>query len=87
MLGALLERAKVPFEREIADVLRRLVRNQRWNSPLFLSGESYGTTRAAHLAGWLADEGIALNGIALLSSVLNFEANSSYTVCVRVTAL
>src|SRR5205814_1361143 len=27
-----------------------LVRNQRWSSPLFLSGESYGTTRAAHLA-------------------------------------
>jgi 2-oxoisovalerate ferredoxin oxidoreductase beta subunit len=30
MLGALLESAKVPFEREVADVMRRLVRNPRW---------------------------------------------------------
>src|SRR5438045_743919 len=51
-----------------------LVRSQRWASPLFLSGESYGTTRAAHLAAALAEDGIALNGIALLSTVLNFEA-------------
>jgi Pyruvate/2-oxoacid:ferredoxin oxidoreductase gamma subunit len=30
MLGALLESAKVPFEREVTDVMRRLVPNQRW---------------------------------------------------------
>jgi carboxypeptidase C (cathepsin A) len=50
-----------------------LSRNQRWSSPLFLAGESYGTTRAAGLSGYLIDRGIALNGIALLSTVLNFQ--------------
>lgn len=50
-----------------------LSRNERWASPLFLTGESYGTTRAAGLAGYLIDQGVAFNGIALLSTVLNFE--------------
>ncbi|MEP6538691.1 MAG: peptidase S10 [Bryobacteraceae bacterium] len=50
-----------------------LTRNERWTSPLFLAGESYGTTRAAGLAGHLIDRGIALNGIVLLSTVLNFQ--------------
>ncbi len=50
-----------------------LVRNQRWTSPLFVSGESYGTTRAAYLSNWLIDNGIPLNGVILLSAVLNFE--------------
>jgi carboxypeptidase C (cathepsin A) len=40
---------------------------------LFLAGESYGTTRAAGLSGYLIDNGIALNGIVLVSTVLNFE--------------
>ncbi len=48
-------------------------RNERWSSPLFILGESYGTTRAAGIAGYLADRGISFNGITLLSSVLNFE--------------
>ena len=48
-------------------------RNERWSSPLFLLGESYGTTRAAGIAGYLADRGISFNGITLLSTVLNFE--------------
>jgi carboxypeptidase C (cathepsin A) len=48
-------------------------RNERWSSPLFILGESYGTTRAAGIAGYLSDRGIAFNGITLLSSVLNFE--------------
>jgi carboxypeptidase C (cathepsin A) len=47
-------------------------RNMRWASPKFLSGESYGTTRAAGLAGWLQDQGLYLNGIMLVSSILNF---------------
>jgi carboxypeptidase C (cathepsin A) len=48
-------------------------RNGRWNSPKFLAGESYGTTRAAALSGHLQDSlGINLNGIVLMSSVLNF---------------
>ena len=48
-------------------------RNERWSSPLFILGESYGTTRAAGIAGYLADRGISFNGITLLSSVLAFE--------------
>ncbi|PWU10407.1 MAG: peptidase S10 [Terriglobia bacterium] len=48
-------------------------RNARWSSPKFLAGESYGTTRAAGLSGQLQDSlGLNLNGIILLSSVLNF---------------
>ncbi len=50
-----------------------LTRYERWTSPLFLAGESYGTTRAAGLSGYLVDHGIALNGIVLVSTVLNFE--------------
>lgn len=50
-----------------------LTRNERWGSPLFLAGESYGTTRAAGLSGYLMSQGIALNGIVLVSTVLNFQ--------------
>ena len=50
-----------------------ITRNERWSSPLFLFGESYGTTRSAGIAGYLADRGISFNGITLLSTVLNFE--------------
>jgi carboxypeptidase C (cathepsin A) len=50
-----------------------ITRNERWTSPLFLFGESYGTTRSAGIAGYLADRGISFNGITLLSTVLNFE--------------
>ena len=47
-------------------------RNQRWTSPKFLMGESYGTTRAAALSGHLQDKlGMNLNGIALISSILH----------------
>jgi carboxypeptidase C (cathepsin A) len=50
-------------------------RYERWNSPLFLLGESYGTTRSAGIAGKLAeDDGISFNGITLLSTVLNFQS-------------
>lgn len=51
-----------------------LTRNSRWTSPLFLVGESYGTTRAAGLSGLMIERGIAFNGIILLSSVLNFQS-------------
>ncbi|HEX7150627.1 MAG TPA: peptidase S10 [Thermoanaerobaculia bacterium] len=47
-------------------------RYARWASPKFLSGESYGTTRAAGLAGWLHEQGYYLNGVILISSILNF---------------
>jgi carboxypeptidase C (cathepsin A) len=48
-------------------------RYDRWSSPLFLLGESYGTTRAAGIAGYLADHGIAFNGVTLLSMALDFQ--------------
>ncbi len=48
-------------------------RYQRWLSPKFLIGESYGTTRAAGLAGYLQERhGMYLNGLMLISSILNF---------------
>ncbi|HEY3120895.1 MAG TPA: peptidase S10 [Vicinamibacteria bacterium] len=50
-----------------------LTKYERWNAPLFLIGESYGTTRAAGLAGHLVDRGIALNGVVLISTILNFQ--------------
>ena len=50
-----------------------LSRYDRWSSPLFLLGESYGTTRAAGLAGYLADHGIAFNGVTLLSMAVDFQ--------------
>jgi len=50
-----------------------LSRYERWNSPLFLLGESYGTTRAAGIAGYLADHGIAFNGVTLLSMAVDFQ--------------
>ena len=48
-------------------------RYDRWSSPLFLLGESYGTTRAAGIAGYLADHGIVFNGVTLLSMALDFQ--------------
>jgi carboxypeptidase C (cathepsin A) len=49
-------------------------RNQRWTSPKFLIGESYGTTRAAALSGYLQERhGMYLNGIMLVSSILDFQ--------------
>jgi carboxypeptidase C (cathepsin A) len=51
-----------------------LTRYQRWLSPKFIAGESYGTTRAAGLSGYLQNKlGINLNGILLISEVLNFQ--------------
>src|SRR5262245_10114287 len=50
-----------------------ITRYERWRSPLFLLGESYGTTRAAGISGYLTDHGISFNGIILLSTVLNFQ--------------
>ncbi|HET6295499.1 MAG TPA: peptidase S10 [Kribbella sp.] len=48
-------------------------RNGRWMSPKFLAGESYGTTRAAGLAAHLQNRyGMYLNGVMLISAVLEF---------------
>ncbi len=50
-------------------------RYNRWLSPKFLAGESYGTTRASGLASYLQDRhGMYLNGIMLISSALDFTA-------------
>jgi carboxypeptidase C (cathepsin A) len=52
-------------------------RNKRWTSPKFIIGESYGTTRAAGLAGHLQQRhGMYLNGIMLVSAILNFQTAS-----------
>jgi carboxypeptidase C (cathepsin A) len=45
-----------------------------WGSPIFVGGESYGTTRAAGLSGYLADHDIAINGVMLLSAVIDANA-------------
>jgi carboxypeptidase C (cathepsin A) len=51
-----------------------VTKHERWASPKFLIGESYGTTRAAGLSGYLQDRhGMFLNGVMLVSSILNFQ--------------
>ncbi|HYC99639.1 MAG TPA: hypothetical protein VEB22_00300, partial [Phycisphaerales bacterium] len=64
--------------RAVGDFIRlHLTRSQRWLSPKYLCGESYGTTRAAGLAGDLASRlGIAVDGVVLVSPVLNFQTLS-----------
>ena len=59
--------------KSLAQFIRRfLSAHDRWNSPRYLLGESYGTTRSAVLAGHLQRANIDLNGIVLVSSVLQF---------------
>jgi carboxypeptidase C (cathepsin A) len=53
-------------------IYRYLKKYNRWQSPKFLYGESYGTTRSAALADYLQNQGIALNGVILQSTVLNY---------------
>ncbi len=59
----------------VAEFIRLFVtRHERWLSPKFVIGESYGTTRAAGLSTVLQeDHGMYLNGIMLVSSVLQFQ--------------
>jgi carboxypeptidase C (cathepsin A) len=55
-------------------ITKYVTREHRWNSPKFLIGESYGTTRNAVLANRLQNQaGIHLNGVVMISSVLDFE--------------
>ena len=58
----------------VAEIIRQWVTAEgRWMSPKFLAGESYGTTRAAGLAQLLQEQlGMYLNGLLLISSVLDF---------------
>ena len=51
---------------------RYLTKFNRWTSPKFIFGESYGTTRSGALAYKLQDDGVALNGVVLLSSIMNY---------------
>jgi carboxypeptidase C (cathepsin A) len=64
--------------RSVGEFIRVYVtRRGRWSSPKYLIGESYGTTRAAGLAGHLQNElGMYLNGIMLVSTVLDFQTVS-----------
>ena len=58
----------------IAEFIRSyLTQCERWLSPLYIAGESYGTTRAAGLSDALMDRGIGLRGLVLISSILNFQ--------------
>jgi carboxypeptidase C (cathepsin A) len=58
----------------VGEFIRMYVaRNSRELSPLFIAGESYGTFRAAGLAGYLIDRGLAFNGIVLIGTTLNLE--------------
>ncbi|NOY27770.1 MAG: peptidase S10 [Oligoflexia bacterium] len=58
----------------VGELIRRwLDTHGRWASPKLLAGESYGTTRAAGLAGWLNDKGIILNGLVLISLATDFQ--------------
>ena len=50
--------------------------NHRWNSPKFLFGESYGTTRSAALADALETQGMSVNGVVLMSTILNYFTRS-----------
>ncbi|MCR9217926.1 MAG: hypothetical protein NXI14_12095, partial [bacterium] len=61
--------------RSVSEFIRRFVtRYDRWNSPKFIAGESYGTTRCAAIAPILQDRhGMHLNGVILVSAVLNFQ--------------
>jgi len=59
----------------LAEVMRVwLTRHKRWSSPLYLAGESYGTTRGAALAGKLQDLGAALSGLILISCAMDLQS-------------
>jgi carboxypeptidase C (cathepsin A) len=53
-------------------IRRYITVNDRWNSPKYLAGESYGTMRCAVLANMLQQDGISLKGVTLISTVLDF---------------
>ncbi|MBO6514401.1 MAG: hypothetical protein JJ974_10595 [Phycisphaerales bacterium] len=61
--------------RSVAEFIRiYLGKNKRWSSPKYIAGESYGTTRAAGLADELqSTHGISLNGVILVSAIMNFQ--------------
>ncbi|WP_309601912.1 S10 family serine carboxypeptidase-like protein [Sphingomonas sp.] len=64
----------------VAEVIRRWISdNGRWNSPKYLGGESYGTSRSAAVVNQLANatyNDVALNGVILISTILDFGAGA-----------
>jgi carboxypeptidase C (cathepsin A) len=59
----------------LADVVRTwLTRHRRWGSPVYLAGESYGTTRGAALADKLLNAGVALSGLVLVSCAMDLQS-------------
>jgi carboxypeptidase C (cathepsin A) len=61
--------------RAFDDIIRAwTTANDRWSSPKFLFGESYGTMRAATTVARLQNDGMAINGVVLLSSALDYNA-------------
>ena len=59
----------------LAECIRvHLTRSKRWGSPIYLAGESYGTTRGAALADKLLDLGIALAGVVLVSCAMDIQS-------------
>ena len=67
-----------PDAHAFADFITQfLSRHARWNSPKYLFGESYGTTRSALLANLLqTQQSVDLNGVILLSTILMFDGNA-----------
>jgi carboxypeptidase C (cathepsin A) len=51
-----------------------LGRHRRWSSPLYVAGESYGTTRGAALAEKLQELGVALSGLVLVSCAMDLQS-------------
>jgi carboxypeptidase C (cathepsin A) len=56
-------------------IQRFLSKYDRWNSPKYIFGESYGTTRSAVLSNILENKSIDLNGVILLSQIFNFTSD------------
>ncbi|WP_404400165.1 serine carboxypeptidase [Idiomarina seosinensis] len=62
-----------------AFIARWLTKNNRWNSPVFLLGESFGTTRAAAVAKVLLDDHVInVNGIVFVSQALDYQGSTPY---------
>ena len=59
----------------LTEVIRAwLSRHGRWTSPIYLAGESYGTTRGAAIADKLSEHGVALSGLVLVSCAMDLQS-------------
>lgn len=58
-------------------ITRYVTKNKRWADPKYIFGESYGTTRSGALAESLEENGVSLNGVMLLSSIMNYGMRQS----------